>query len=98
MKLIIGLGNPGEKYERTRHNAGFWLLERFAAQGGIAMRKGAKFPTLGDRHPASGVWLLLPQNFMNASGRPVQMMAGFFKIAPADILVLHDELDFAPGV
>ncbi len=98
MKLIIGLGNPGEKYERTRHNAGFWLIERFAAQSGTAMRKDAKFQALVGRHAASGVWLLLPQTFMNASGRPVQMMAGFFKIAPADILVVHDELDFAPGV
>ena len=97
MKLIIGLGNPGEKYERTRHNAGFWLIERFAAQTGTAMRKDAKFQALVGRHAESGVWLLLPQNFMNASGRPVQMMAGFFKIAPADILVVHDELDFAPG-
>ena len=98
MKLIIGLGNPGEKYERTRHNAGFWLIERFAAQTGTAMRKDAKFQALVGRHAESGVWLLLPQTFMNASGRPVQMMAGFFKIAPADILVVHDELDFAPGV
>jgi PTH1 family peptidyl-tRNA hydrolase len=98
MKLIIGLGNPGEKYERTRHNAGSWLIERFAAQTGTAMRKDAKFQALVGRHAASGVWLLLPQNFMNASGRPVQMMASFFKIAPAEILVVHDELDFAPGV
>jgi PTH1 family peptidyl-tRNA hydrolase len=98
MKLIIGLGNPGEKYERTRHNAGFWLIERFAAQNGIAMRKDAKFQALVGRHAESGVWLLLPQTFMNASGRPVQMMAGFFKIVPADILVVHDELDFAPGI
>lgn len=98
MKLIIGLGNPGEKYERTRHNAGFWLIERFAAQNGIAMRKDAKFQALVGRHAESGVWLLLPQTFMNASGRPVQMMASFFKIAPADILVVHDELDFAPGI
>jgi PTH1 family peptidyl-tRNA hydrolase len=98
MKLIIGLGNPGEKYERTRHNAGFWLIERFAAQNGIAMRKDAKFQALVGRHAESGVWLLLPQTFMNASGRPVQMMASFFKIAPADILVVHDELDFTPGI
>ncbi len=98
MKLIIGLGNPGEKYERTRHNAGFWLIERFAAKNGIAMRKDAKFQALVGRHADSGVWLLMPQNFMNASGRAVQMMAGFFKITPAEILVLHDELDFAPGV
>jgi PTH1 family peptidyl-tRNA hydrolase len=98
MKLIIGLGNPGEKYERTRHNAGFWLIERFAAQTGTAMRKDAKFQALVGRHAPSGVWLLMPQTFMNASGRPVQMIASFFKIAPAEILVVHDELDFAPGV
>jgi peptidyl-tRNA hydrolase, PTH1 family len=97
MKLIIGLGNPGEKYERTRHNAGFWLIERFAAQTGTAMRKDAKFQALVGRHAPSGVWLLMPQTFMNASGRPVQMIASFFKIAPAEILVVHDELDFAPG-
>jgi PTH1 family peptidyl-tRNA hydrolase len=98
MKLIIGLGNPGDKYERTRHNAGFWLLERFAAQTGTAMRKDAKFQALVGKHSPSGVWLLMPQTFMNASGRPVQMITSFFKIEPAEILVVHDELDFAPGV
>jgi peptidyl-tRNA hydrolase, PTH1 family len=97
MKLIVGLGNPGDRYESTRHNAGFWLVERFAAQCGIALRKDAKFQALVGRHEPSGAWLLLPQNFMNASGRPVQMLASFFKIAPADILVAHDELDFPAG-
>ena len=97
MKLIVGLGNPGDRYEPTRHNAGFWLVERFAAQTHTALRKDAKFQALVGRHEASGAWLVLPQNFMNASGRPVQMLASFFKIAPADILVAHDELDFAPG-
>ena len=98
MKLVVGLGNPGEKYERTRHNAGFWLVERFAAQTGTVMRRDPKFQALVGRHQPSGVWLLLPQSFMNASGRPVQMLASFFKIVPADMLVVHDELDFAPGV
>jgi peptidyl-tRNA hydrolase, PTH1 family len=97
MKLIVGLGNPGDRYQSTRHNAGFWLVERFAAQSGTMLRKDAKFQALVGRHEASGAWLVLPQNFMNASGRPVQMLAGFFKIAPADILVAHDELDFPPG-
>jgi PTH1 family peptidyl-tRNA hydrolase len=97
MKLIVGLGNPGERYEPTRHNAGFWLVERYAAQIGVALRKDAKFQALVGRHDATGTWLVLPQNFMNASGRPVQMLASFFKIAPADILVAHDELDFPPG-
>ncbi len=98
MKLIVGLGNPGQKYENTRHNAGFWLVERFAAQSGTVLRKDAKFQALVGRHGPSGVWLVLPQSYMNSSGRPVQMMSSFFKIAPADILVVHDELDFAAGV
>jgi PTH1 family peptidyl-tRNA hydrolase len=97
MKLIVGLGNPGDRYQPTRHNAGSWLVERFAAQTGTPLRKDAKFQALVGRHEASGAWLVLPQNFMNASGRPVQMLASFFKIAPADVLVAHDELDFPPG-
>ena len=98
MKLIVGLGNPGDKHQATRHNAGFWLVERFAAETHTVLRKDAKFQALVGRHEASGAWLVLPQNFMNASGRPVQMLASFFKIAPAEILVAHDELDFPPGV
>jgi peptidyl-tRNA hydrolase, PTH1 family len=97
IRLVVGLGNPGKEYERTRHNAGSWLVERFAASGGIALRKDAKFQALVGRHESSGAWLLLPQGFMNASGRAVQMLAGFFKIRPEEILVAHDELDFPPG-
>jgi PTH1 family peptidyl-tRNA hydrolase len=98
IRLVVGLGNPGKEYERTRHNAGFWLLERFASANGIALRKDPKFQALVGRHEASGAWLLEPQSFMNASGRAVQMLAGFFKIKPEEILVVHDELDFPPGV
>ena len=97
IRLLVGLGNPGREYERTRHNAGYWLVERFAASCGIAMRKDLKYQALVGRHE-SGAWLLLPQTFMNASGRSVLMLAGFFRIAPEEILVAHDELDFAPGV
>ena len=97
MKLIVGLGNPGEKYAATRHNAGFWLVERLAAHSGTILRKDGKFQALVGRHEASGAWLVLPQTYMNASGRPVQMMASFFKIEPADVLVIHDELDLPPG-
>jgi PTH1 family peptidyl-tRNA hydrolase len=97
MKLIVGLGNPGDRYAGTRHNAGFWLVERLAAQSHIVLRKDAKFEALVGRHEASGAWLMLPQSHMNLSGKPVQMLASFFKIAPADILVAHDELDFPPG-
>lgn len=98
MKLIVGLGNPGDRYQATRHNAGFWLVERFAAETRTVLRKDAKFQALVGRHEASGAWLMLPQAHMNLSGRPVQMLASFFKIAPAEILVAHDELDFPPGV
>src|SRR5688572_27229741 len=98
MKLVVGLGNPGDKYQATRHNAGFWLVERFAAETRTVLRKDAKFQALLGRHEPSGALLVLPQGYMNSSGRPVQMLAGFFKIVPAEILVVHDELDFAPGV
>jgi PTH1 family peptidyl-tRNA hydrolase len=98
MKLIVGLGNPGDRYQATRHNAGFWFVERLAADSHTVLRKDAKFEALVGRHEASGAWLMLPQSHMNLSGKPVQMLASFFKIAPADILVAHDELDFPPGV
>jgi PTH1 family peptidyl-tRNA hydrolase len=101
IRLIVGLGNPGKEYERTRHNAGFWLAERFAVQSGVALRKDGKYQALvgrlGTAGGTAGAWLVMPQSFMNASGRAVQMLAGFFKIAPAEILVVHDELDFEPG-
>ena len=97
IRLVVGLGNPGKEYERTRHNAGFWLVERFAAQSGVVLRKDNKFQALVGRQGANGAWFVLPQSFMNASGRPVQMIAGFFKIPAAEILVVHDEVDFPPG-
>jgi len=101
IRLIVGLGNPGKEYERTRHNAGFWLVERLASSSGLALRKDVKFKALVGRLGAgaagSSTFLLLPQTFMNVSGQPVQMLAGFFKIKPDEILVVHDELDFEPG-
>ena len=98
IRLVVGLGNPGKEYERTRHNAGFWLVERFASSSGLHFRKDPKYQALVARLPDNGAWLLMPQSFMNASGRAVQMLAGFFKVPPQDILVVHDELDFEPGV
>jgi peptidyl-tRNA hydrolase, PTH1 family len=102
IRLVVGLGNPGKEYERTRHNAGFWLVERFASAKGINLRKDVKFKALvgrmeGGSAGAAGAWLLLPQSFMNLSGQPVQMLAGFFRIKPDETLVVHDELDFPPG-
>ena len=96
IRLVVGLGNPGKEYERTRHNAGSWLVERYALAQGVALRKDPKFKALVARLESG--WLLLPQTFMNLSGQPVQMLAGFFRIKPDEILVVHDELDFPPGV
>jgi PTH1 family peptidyl-tRNA hydrolase len=98
IRLLVGLGNPGKEYERTRHNAGFWLVERFAQQSGVALRKDGKYQALVGRMANNGAWLVMPQGFMNASGHAVQMLSGFFKIPADQILVIHDELDFAPGV
>ena len=73
-------------------------MERFAVSCGITLRQDKKYQALVGRHAPSGAWLLLPQTFMNESGRAVLMLAGFFRISPEEILVAHDELDFAPGV
>ncbi len=98
IKLIVGLGNPGKKYESTRHNAGFWLIERLAAQHRLTLRKEPKFHALvGRLDAASGhAWLLLPRTWMNESGSAVGAMAQFHRIAADEILVAHDELDLPP--
>ena len=97
IRLIVGLGNPGPEYEQTRHNAGFWLVDRLAS--GRLVRE-SKFNALAAKTKISGneVWLLEPQTFMNRSGQSVGALARFFKIAPDEILVAYDELDLAPGV
>lgn len=97
IRLIVGLGNPGRQYERTRHNAGSWLVERFATHESIALKNEARYNAFVGRHETSGAWLVLPQTYMNLSGKSVALLAGFFKIPAADILVAHDELDFLPG-
>lgn len=96
--LIVGLGNPGPKYEETRHNAGFLALEYFASQEGLALETG-KMEGIFCMARCKGrqVLLLKPQTFMNRSGECVAAFAGYYQIAPADILVVHDDLDLAPG-
>ncbi len=95
IRLIVGLGNPGPEYEQTRHNAGFWLVQRYAATHGIALRTERGFHGVVGRHGAR--WLLMPDTFMNRSGLAVGALARFYKILPDEILVAHDELDLAPG-
>jgi len=99
INLIVGLGNPGRKYEGTRHNAGYWLVERVAAQHRLTLRKETKFHGLTARLDAAAgpAWLLLPQTWMNESGTAVVALAQFHKIAADEILVVHDELDLPPG-
>jgi len=100
IRLIAGLGNPGRQHERDRHNVGFWLVSRLADQHRLTLAKDAKYHGLvGKLGTSSGeVWLVEPQTYMNLSGKSVGGLARFFKIAPEEILVVHDELDFAPGV
>jgi PTH1 family peptidyl-tRNA hydrolase len=99
IRLIVGLGNPGKEYEDTRHNAGFWWVDGLAREHGANFRTEAKFHAQVARADLHGheVWLLKPQTFMNLSGRAVSALAQFYKIEPAEVLVVHDELDLPPG-
>jgi PTH1 family peptidyl-tRNA hydrolase len=101
IRLIVGLGNPGPEYEQTRHNAGFWLVDNLAnTLPGTRLQRETRYHALMAKTAIGGrdVWLLEPLTFMNRSGQSVGALAGFFKIAAEDILVVHDELDLAPGV
>lgn len=96
IRLIVGLGNPGPEYEQTRHNAGFWLVDNIA---GSRLARESRYNALAAKLSIAGqeVWLLEPQTYMNRSGQSVGAIARFYKIAPEDILVVHDELDLPPG-
>jgi PTH1 family peptidyl-tRNA hydrolase len=99
IKLFVGLGNPGPEYEATRHNAGFWWLEALARELKLTLTADKSYLGRVARTTLHGqtVWLLAPLTFMNLSGKSVAALARFFKIAPQDILVVHDELDLVPG-
>ena len=99
IKLIVGLGNPGSEYRGTRHNAGADFTEELARLNGGALRAESRFFGLAGQVTLAGheLRLLVPTTFMNRSGKAVAAMATFFKIAPDQILVAHDELDIAPG-
>ncbi|WGE41476.1 aminoacyl-tRNA hydrolase [Actinobacillus equuli subsp. haemolyticus] len=100
IKLIVGLANPGAKYEDTRHNAGEWLINEIARQFNVSLKEEAKFfGKVAKINAASGeVRLLVPTTFMNLSGKAVGALANFYRIKPEEILVAHDELDLPPGV
>ena len=100
LSLIVGLGNPGKEYAQTRHNAGFWFVERLAEAYGISLKADPKFYGISGRGNIEGqdIRLLLPTTFMNASGKSVVPFAKFYQVAPETMLIAHDELDMNPGV
>jgi PTH1 family peptidyl-tRNA hydrolase len=99
IKLVVGLGNPGEEYARTRHNAGFWYVDALARAGGGQWRRESRYQAelARTRIGADELWLEKPLTFMNRSGSAVQAVATFYRIAPAEILVVHDEIDLPAG-
>ncbi|KAE9540536.1 aminoacyl-tRNA hydrolase [Ursidibacter maritimus] len=100
IKLIVGLANPGAKYEETRHNAGEWLINEIARMHNVSLKEEAKyFGKVAKINTAQGeVRLLVPTTFMNLSGKAVGALANFYRIKPEEILVAHDELDLPPGI
>ncbi|MDO5530718.1 aminoacyl-tRNA hydrolase [Sutterella sp.] len=99
IRLIAGLGNPGSEYVRTRHNAGFRFVDALAAKTGGRFREEGKFKGEICRVRLAGeeVWLVKPLTFMNCSGECVAAVAGYYKIKPEEVLVVHDEMDLLPG-
>ena len=98
MKLFVGLGNPGAKYARNRHNIGFMAVDRIAWDHGFGPWRSKFNGVCAEGRLGSGkVLLLKPETFMNKSGNSVGAAMQFYKLAPEDIYVFHDELDLAPG-
>ena len=99
IQLIVGLGNPGAEYEKTRHNAGFWWVDAIADARRAAWKKETKFSGWTARVEEGGrdFALLKPATFMNVSGKSVGAYLRFFKLEPGAMLVVHDELDLPPG-
>ncbi len=100
IRLIVGLANPGPEYVRTRHNAGEWLVNELARMHNVSLKAESKFFGLTGRIQQGNhdLRLLIPTTFMNLSGKSVAALAKFYDIAPDEILVVHDELDLAPGI
>ncbi len=100
LRLVVGLGNPGEAYRATRHNAGFWFVDRLAQQQASVLRQESRFfgALARLRHQSGECWLLEPGTFMNLSGRSVGALVNYYQLLSAEVLVVHDELDLEPGV
>lgn len=100
LRLIVGLGNPGPEHSRTRHNAGFWFLDALAQRLGVRLGLDGKLFGESGRAEVGGepVWLLKPATFMNRSGQSLAAALRYYRIDPAQCLVVHDDLDLPPGV
>jgi PTH1 family peptidyl-tRNA hydrolase len=98
IRLIVGLGNPGDAYQKTRHNAGFMVIEEVAARFAISLVR-QKFKTLYGAGSLDSIDVILakPMSFMNCSGPPVKRLADYFRIKSEDVLVIHDDIDLAFG-
>jgi peptidyl-tRNA hydrolase, PTH1 family len=99
IRLIVGLGNPGGEYEATRHNSGFWFVERLAQRHNLVFKNESRHHGMACRLLLHGAEcrLLKPTTYMNRSGQSVASLANYFRISPGEILIAHDELDLAPG-
>ena len=99
IRIIAGLGNPEEKYERTLHNAGFWFVDALARKYGGSYRYEKKFDADFCRINLHGedVWLVKPQSYMNLSGQPIRGVLDYYRLRPTELLVAHDEIDLPPG-
>lgn len=98
MKIIAGLGNPGQKYDKTKHNTGFMTMDHYLDEKGLSLDKD-KFEGLWTKQKINGedVILLEPQTYMNESGRSVSQVVNFFKVDPEDILIIQDDMDMPIG-
>lgn len=99
IRLIIGLGNPGDQYDKTRHNAGFWLVDDYAKKlhGSFTLEKNMSAWVAKGRYEGQAIILAKPTTFMNRSGQSAGALLRFYKLKPEQVLVLHDELDLLPG-
>jgi PTH1 family peptidyl-tRNA hydrolase len=99
IQLVVGLGNPGAKYEQTRHNAGFWFVDEVARQYDARFKSESRYKSEVARCSIAGddCRLQKPMDFMNRSGLPVAALAGFYQIPRSSILIVHDDLDLLPG-
>ena len=98
IKLFVGLGNPGENYKKTRHNAGFWWIDFIAKNHRLTLKKSSKFiGSFAKYDKESDYYFLKPNTFMNDRGLSILALSKYYKIEPEEILVVHDELDIEPG-